>query len=98
MTQTPTQAQDLSVFSSALHLYSTVEAVVEYNVSRLQPSSKPIATIKAVHTGPNASKAPADDAKGLEAVTCLAHSARVMLISNLWVHGHGFSEWGHGNH
>ena len=85
MTQTPTQAQDLSVFSSALHLYPTVEAVVEYNVSQLQASGKPIATIKAVHTGPNASKAQADDAKGLEAVTCLAHSARVMLISNLWV-------------
>ena len=84
MTQTPTQVQDLSVFSSALHLYPTVEAVVEYSVSQLRASGKPIATIKAVHTWPNASKAQADDANGLEAVTCLAHSAHVMLISNLW--------------
>ena len=42
MTQTPTQAQDLSVFSSALPLYPTVEAVVEYNVrpvaNQLPPS------------------------------------------------------------
>ena len=84
MTQTPTQVQDVSVFSDALHLYPTVEAVVECNVSQLRASGKPIATNKAVHTGPNASKAPADDANGLEAVTCLAHCARVMLISNLW--------------
>ena len=83
-TQTPTQVQDLSVFSSALHLYPTIEAVVEYNVSQLCASGKPIATIKAIHTGPNACKAPTDDAKGLEAVICLAHSSRVMLISNLW--------------
>ena len=35
MTQTPTQVQDVSVFSNALYLYPTVEAVVEYNVSQL---------------------------------------------------------------
>ena len=84
MTQTPTQVHDLSVFSSALHLYPTVEAVVEYNVSQLRASGEPIATIKAIHTGPNACKTPAGDAKGLEAVICLAHSSHVMLISNLW--------------
>ena len=59
--------------------------MVEYNVAQLQASGQPIATIKAVHTGPNAAKAPADDAGGLEAVVCLARSARVILISNLWV-------------
>ena len=48
-------------------------------------TGQPIATIKAVHTGANASKAPAGNAGGLEAVVCLAHSARVMLTSNLWV-------------
>ena len=84
VTQTLTHVQDVSVFSNALHLYPTVEAVVEYNVSQLRTSCKPIATIKAVDTGPNSSKAPADDANGLEAMTCLAHSARVMLISNPW--------------
>ena len=85
MKQTPTQVQDLSPFANALHLYPTVEAVVEHNVAKLRDSGKPVATIKAVHTGVNASKAPADDASGLEAVICFAKSARVMLISNLWV-------------
>ena len=41
--------------------------------------------MKAVHTGTNALKAPADDAGGLEAVICLANSACVVLTSNLWV-------------
>ena len=45
----------------------------------------PIATIKAVHTGANASSASADDAGGLEPVVMLSRSARVMLTSNLWV-------------
>jgi ATP-dependent DNA helicase PIF1 len=85
MTQTPTHVQDLSPFATALHLIPTVEAVVEHNVTQLHASGQPIATIKAVHTGANASKAPADDAGGLEAVICLANSARVMLTSNLWV-------------
>ncbi len=53
-----------------------------HNVSELSSSGKPIAAIKAIHTEPNASKAPAD---GLEAVVCLANGARVMLTSNLWV-------------
>ena len=59
--------------------------MVEYKVAQLQASGQPIATIKAVHTGANAAKASADNAGGLEAVVCLAHSARVMLTSNLWV-------------
>lgn len=59
--------------------------MVEYNVAQLQASGQPITTIKAVHTGPNAAKAPADDAGGLEAVVCVAKSARVMLTSNLWI-------------
>ena len=82
MSRTPTRVHDLSPFSTALHLIPTV---VEYKVAQLQASGQPIATIKAVHTGANAAKAPADDAGGLEAVVCLAHSARVMLTSNLWV-------------
>ena len=63
----------------------TIEAVVEYNVAKLQACGRPIATIKAVHTGPNAAKASPDDASGLEAIICLAIGARVMLSSNLWV-------------
>ncbi len=85
MEQTPTQVADLTPFANALRLYPTVEAVVQYNVAKLEASGKPIATIKAVHTGANAAKASSDDASGLEAVICLAKSARVMLTSNLWV-------------
>ena len=77
MKQTPTNVQDLAPFANALHLYPTVESVVEHNVTKLKNSSQPIATIKAVHTGANAAKASSDDASGLEAVVCLAKSARV---------------------
>ena len=83
MKQTPAQLQDVTPFKSALYLHPTVEAV-EHNVSRLHASGQPIATIKAVHTGPNASKGSSDDASGLEAIICIAHEARVMLTSNLW--------------
>ena len=85
MKQTPTKVQDLSSFANALHLYLTVEAVVEHNVAKLREVSHPTATIKTVHTGVGAAKASSDDAGGLEAIICIAKYARVMLISNLWV-------------
>lgn len=85
MTQTPTHVQDLSPFATALHLIPTVEAIVQHIIAQLHANGQPIGTIKALHTGPNASKAPADDAGELEPVICLANSARVMLTSNLWV-------------
>ena len=50
MIQTPTRVQDLTPFTTALHLIPTVEAVVEHNVAQLHASGQPIATIKAVHT------------------------------------------------
>ena len=49
------------------------------------PVVSPIAVLRAVHTGPGASKATLDDAGGLELVICIAHGARVMLAANLWV-------------
>ena len=85
MKQTPTRVQNQSPFVSALRLFPTVEAVVDHNVAMLRECGHPIATIKAVHTGANAAKAPPDDAGGLEPVVMLARSARVMLTSNLWV-------------
>ena len=84
MKQTPAQVQDLAPFCNALHPYPTIEAVAEHNVTKLRASSQPIATVKAIHTGPNASKASPDDAAGLDPVVCIAHGARVMLTSNLW--------------
>ena len=82
MKQTPAQVQDLIPFNAALYLHPTIDAVVEYNLSRLPANGQPIATIKGVHTGPNASKAskaPPDEAAGLEPIICIAHEARVML-------------------
>ena len=69
----------------ALHLKPTVEGVVEHNIANLHAIGQPIATIKAVHTGPNAAKASPEDTGGLQPVLYLAHGARVMLISNLWI-------------
>ena len=85
MTRTPARASNSSSFDDALHLFPTVEAVVEYNINKLHACGQPVATIKAVHTGANASKASVDDAGGLYPVVCLARGARVMLSSNLWV-------------
>ena len=67
---TPAHTEDLGSFSTmnTIHLYPTVEAVVKYNVAQLEEIGTPIATIKAVHTGPGASKAPPDNAAGLEPV------------------------------
>ena len=57
MNKTPAQVEDLAPFTDALHFRPTIEAVVEHNVSRLRASGHPVATIKAVHSEPNAAKA-----------------------------------------
>ena len=85
MKQTPAEVSDLAPFANALHLHPTIEAVVEHNVARLRASGHPVATIKAIHSGPNAAKASSEDAGGLESIICLACEARVMLTANLWV-------------
>ena len=75
---------DSAAFDDALHLHFTVQAVARYNVTKFRNTGEPIATIKAIHTGPNASKASLEDASGLEPVIRLARGARVMLTSYLW--------------
>lgn len=85
MKRTPAEVGDVSAFDEALRLYPTARAVAEYNASKLRANGQPIAVIKAIHTGPDASKATSEDAGGLEPVVCLAHGARVMLSANLWV-------------
>ena len=54
MTRTPAHVSDSSSFNNALYLFPTVEAVVEHNFNKLYACGQPVATIKAVHTGPNA--------------------------------------------
>ena len=85
MKQTPSQVEDMSAFDSAVHLFPTVDSVVEYNITQLHAINRPIATIKAVHSGHNASKGTSEDAGGLDPVVYLAYTARIMLIANLWV-------------
>ena len=52
MTKTPAQVPDASCFDNAIHLFPTTEAMVEHNINKLHACGQPIATIKAVHTGP----------------------------------------------
>ena len=85
MTRTPAEVSDASTFDNAVHLFPTIEAVVEYNTNKLHACGQPGAIIKAVHTGPNASKASSDDAGGLQPVLCIARAAHVMFSANLWV-------------
>jgi len=79
MKRTPSQSDDVSEFDSTVRLFPMVHAVVEYNIHAI---NRPIA---AVHSGYNTSKGTSDDAGGLDPVVYLAHTARVMLIANLWV-------------
>jgi len=41
------------LFDNALHLFPTVEAAVDYNLTKLKGINRPIAVIKVVHNGPN---------------------------------------------
>ena len=63
MEQTPTRITDQSSFVHALRLFPMVEDVADYNTIEC---GYPIAEIKAVHTGANASSASPDDAGGLD--------------------------------
>ena len=85
MKQTLAETEDPSSFNDALRLFPSTGAVSEYNVAKLHANGQPVAMIKAVHSGPGASKVSADDAGGLEPIVCLAQGARVMLTANLWV-------------
>ena len=86
MKHTPSHVGDLSPFNCAVHLFPTIEAVAEYSLAKLRDIiNRPIAVIKAVHSGPKAHKASSVDAGGLDPIVYLATTARVMLIANLWV-------------
>jgi len=76
---------DVTLFDNAVRLFPTVQSVAEYNINKLHSINRPIATIKAIHSGTNASKASSEDAGGLDPTVHLAHGACVMLTINLWV-------------
>ena len=85
MTRTSTNILNLETYGDVLHLYPTIEAVADHNLIKLHQSGHPISVIKAVHSGHNAARGNTENGSGLEPVIHLAHNARVMLISNLWV-------------
>ena len=62
MTRSITRIPDANLFDDAPRLFPTIETVCEYNLMKLKNNNNPIATIKAIHTGPNASKATSDEA------------------------------------
>ena len=82
---------DSAAFDDALHLHSTVQAVAEYNVAKLRNTGEPIATMKAVHTGPNASKASPEDASGPEPVIIMQSWTPVFI--KLHHHNHRKARW-----
>ena len=87
LTRTLSHLSAVNDFKDALHLYPTVEAVAEHNLAKLKCSGQPVATIKASHSGPGAAKASSDEAAGLEPTINIAHGARIMLTTNLWIAG-----------
>ena len=85
MTCSATNVDVSKPFENALRLHPLKQSVAEHNALKLYQLGKPIAAIKAIHSGTNASKATTDDVQGHEPVVHLAHAARVMLIANFWV-------------
>ena len=46
MTRTPAEVSDASTFDNAVHLFPTIEAVVEYSTNKLHACGQSVATIK----------------------------------------------------
>ena len=65
MTRRDAQVADMNSFADALHLLPKVTAVAEHNLEMLHINGKPVAEIKAVHSGPRTHTASSDDAGGL---------------------------------
>ena len=85
MTRSAAHVSDLNSFENAIHLFLRVDDAVQYDLFKLRQRNSPVAQIKAVHSGPAANKASAEDAGGLQPLVHLARGARVMLTSNLCV-------------
>ena len=68
-----------------MHPFPIVKSVAQYNTSKLHNINRPAATIKAVHSGPNVSKASSEHAGGLDPIVLLHSTYCIMLTANLWV-------------
>ena len=75
-------------FLNAVRIYSTHEAVHEWNLQRLKNLKigdirAPILRVEAVGTGPEHNKVSSKDI-GLESMLFLAIGAKIMLLENIW--------------
>ena len=75
-------------FLNAVRIYSTHEAVHEFNLQRLKNLKigdirAPILRVEAVGTGPEHNKVSSKDI-GLESMLFLAIGAKIMLLENIW--------------
>ena len=76
---------ELDRFLEAIFIPTRWEDVDKVNIEMLRKLNRPVAKIKAVHTGGrDAKRASSDVAKGLKAELLLAKGCRVMLTANLW--------------
>jgi hypothetical protein len=72
-------------FHDAVCLYTTRNDVTDLNLAELQALNQPCARILARHDGgPQAIKALADEAGGLQPHVILARGAKVMITRNIW--------------
>ena len=71
-------------FHNAIHLFPTVEAVMEHNYERLTNLQSTVYRILAKNTR-GAQSLPADEMYGLQNVIHLSKDARVVLTMNLWI-------------
>ncbi|KAI0367564.1 hypothetical protein BV20DRAFT_549063 [Pilatotrama ljubarskyi] len=85
---------EISLFDDSICLFTKTDAVDEANRRHLLSLNNPCARILAKHDGgPEAAKASAEDAAGLEASVLLAQGAKVMITRNLWQkHGESSSD------
>lgn len=79
-------AHNQSIFSEAVGVFAHKADAHDLNLDKLCHLRKPIARIKALHSGGYvASKASTDEAGGLESTLVIAEGARIMLTANLWI-------------
>lgn len=75
-------------FEGSLRLFARNDDLDRFNFEMLQRLDRPVAVVKAVHTGKASLATSSEEAGGLEAEVCLAVGADVMLTANLDVrHG-----------
>jgi hypothetical protein len=72
-------------FQNALRIYSTKEAVHQYNHNRMRDLRKPVIVISATHQGQGAANTSTEDAGNVHTKLPIAIGCRIMLTENLWV-------------